>query len=98
MELNPQFDNEEKNFLINYTANIWPKIEPTITEITTRLALEYFGIDCYIKDDGNILAFEINANMNVLINTEQTPNRWEQPIEAIRQAVIALIKRKAQFS
>jgi glutathione synthase/RimK-type ligase-like ATP-grasp enzyme len=98
MEQNPQFDNEEKSFLINYTANIWPKIEPTITEITTRLALEYFGIDCYIKDDGNILAFEINANMNVLINTEQTPNRWEQPIEAIRQAVIALIKRKAQFS
>ena len=95
---NIKFDDEEKDYFVSYEEKIWPKIKHTISQITARLALEYYGIDCDIAADGTILAFEINANMNVLINTAETPNRWEQPIETIRQAVIELIKKKAKFS
>jgi glutathione synthase/RimK-type ligase-like ATP-grasp enzyme len=98
MQENDQFDKEEDAFLLGYEVDVWPKIAPTIEAITAILALDYYGIDCNIADDGTILAFEINANMNVLINHGEKPNRWQQPIETIRQAVINLIKSKAQFS
>ena len=98
MTENTNFDEEENQFIVDYEKNVLPKIENTISKITARLALEYYGIDCNIAADGTILAFEINANMNVLTNTGETPNRWEQPIETIRQAVIELIKTKAKFN
>jgi glutathione synthase/RimK-type ligase-like ATP-grasp enzyme len=98
MAENIKFDEEEKDYFIGYEEKIWPKIKHTISEVTARLELEYYGIDCDIAADGTILVFEMNANMNVLTNNGAIPNRWEQPIETIRQAVIELIKTKAKFS
>jgi glutathione synthase/RimK-type ligase-like ATP-grasp enzyme len=95
---NTKFDEEEKDYFFGYEEKIWPKITHTISQVTARLELEYYGIDCDIASDGTILAFEINANMNILTNSGAVPNRWEQPIETIRQAVIELIKTKAKFS
>jgi hypothetical protein len=45
-----------------------PMLRPAIQEITRRLELEYFGIDCCILPSGELLVFEANANMNVLYN------------------------------
>jgi len=43
-----------------------PPLRPAIAEIARRLQLEYFGIDCDMRPDGQLLVFEANANMNVL--------------------------------
>ncbi len=45
-----------------------PKLRPAIREISNRLQLEYFGVDCNIRPNGEMLIFEANANMNVLFN------------------------------
>jgi glutathione synthase/RimK-type ligase-like ATP-grasp enzyme len=46
-----------------------PQLRPAIDEITSRLKLEYYGIDCNLRPDGQMLIFEANANMNNLHGT-----------------------------
>jgi glutathione synthase/RimK-type ligase-like ATP-grasp enzyme len=48
-----------------FNKEMKPLIQPIITQIHNRLKLDYFGIDCHIDSDMNIVVFEINANMNV---------------------------------
>ena len=56
------------------------------------LQLDYFGIDCSIDEDMNIILFELNANMNVLIRSnnelESSTNQYR---DRIYQAVINMI-------
>ena len=69
-----------------------PIIRPAIDEISRRLQLEYYGIDCHIDAQGNILIFEVNANMNILKNN-YTP--LEEQMQRIRQHIRQLITRRS---
>jgi hypothetical protein len=51
------------------SGEVLPQLRPAIDEITSRLKLEYFGIDCNLRPDGQMLIFEANANMNNLHGT-----------------------------
>ena len=69
---------------------VLPPLRPAIDEITNRLQLEYYGIDCSLRPDGQMLIFEANANMNVL----HGPNpviRYR--VEAIEQKLHALLTK-----
>ena len=73
----------------NQTA---PMIRPAIDEITRRLQLEYYGIDCNIDGQGNILIFEVNANMNILSSTTSI---LEEQLQRIRRHILKLIEKYA---
>jgi glutathione synthase/RimK-type ligase-like ATP-grasp enzyme len=67
-----------------------PPLRPAIREVTNRLQLEYYGIDCSLRPDGQILIFEANANMNVL----HGPNPITRyRVEAIEKSLHALLTR-----
>lgn len=67
-----------------------PMIRPAIDEITRRLQLKYYGIDCNIDKEGNILVFEVNANMNIL--TQSNPLLVQQ-VKRIKQHILKLLKK-----
>ncbi len=73
-----QFNNEIK-----------PSIQPIITQIHHRLGLDYFGIDCHIDNEMNLLVFEINANMNVF--TTMHNSVFKKHTEKILQALIKML-------
>jgi glutathione synthase/RimK-type ligase-like ATP-grasp enzyme len=78
-----------------FALKIKPLIQPTVTRIYDRLGLDYFGIDCHIDKEMNLLVFEINANMNVFIQTKNS--LFSKHIEMIRAALIKmLIKDRKQ--
>jgi len=52
----------------NMDAELIPKLRPVFREISDRLQLEYFGVDCNVRPNGELLIFEANANMNILFN------------------------------
>jgi len=52
-----------------------------------RLDLDYFGVDCHIDRNRDVLLFEANACMKVLKNYRPLPNRFEAPIARIRTAL-----------
>ena len=66
-----------------------PSIQLIVTEIYHRLGLDYFGIDCYIDKEMNLLAFEINANMNIFIQTENSV--FKKHIEMTHHALIKMM-------
>ena len=72
-----------------FSKEIKPFIQPTITEIYHRLGLDYFGIDCHIDDDMNMLAFEINVNMNIFIQVRNSA--FKDLTEIIRKALIKML-------
>lgn len=55
-----------------FSREIQSHIQPAITEIHRRLGLNYFGIDCNIDKDMNLLIFEINANINIFGDSENS--------------------------
>ena len=95
MKNNPALQEEEAKLLVEFDETLRPKVIDAVDEITRTLQLDYYGIDCSIDAAGNMLAFEINPNMNILINNQQTPNIWEVPIANIINHVSDLVMRKA---
>ena len=76
----------------NFFKEIKPKIQPIVTEIHKRLGLDYFGIDCNLDEEMNMLAFEINASMLLIVrNTKNQKSIFSNHVEKIRSAVIFLI-------
>ena len=66
-------------------------IQTTITEIYEKLGLDYFGIDCHIDDNKNILIFEVNANMDVLQTSKKKKELLDPYIKKINLAIIKMI-------
>ena len=75
MNDNPGLWTEERESYERFESELKPAILPAISEITRRLNLEYYGIDCNINEQGELLIFEANANMNVLHSPNQA-SRW----------------------
>ncbi|KYJ87632.1 ATP-grasp domain-containing protein [Sulfurovum riftiae] len=75
----------------SFIEKIKPLIQPTITEVYNYLGLDYFGIDCYIDNEMNLLIFEINANMRVSIIKNPEKNEFKQHVDMIRQALIKIL-------
>jgi len=72
------------------SGEVIPSLRNAIDEMTNRLKLEYYGIDCCLLPDGQMLIFEANANMNVL----HGPNPAARyRVEAIEQKLYALLTK-----
>lgn len=85
---------EEKQMLESFQQQLMPLIQPAISEMSNQIGLDYFGIDCAINNENELLLFEANANMNMLINPNSSPNIWERPITDIVHALITVISSK----
>jgi glutathione synthase/RimK-type ligase-like ATP-grasp enzyme len=63
-----------------------PPLLEAIRGISQRLGLEYFGIDCSLRPDGQMLVFEANANMNLLHNPHpELQERFDKLNELVYQ-------------
>jgi glutathione synthase/RimK-type ligase-like ATP-grasp enzyme len=94
MEKHKKYQSQEAKILKSFNVKIKPKIKGVIHEIYQTLGLDYFGIDCHIDDNMNLLVFEINANMNVLVNNAKDRNNlWTKQIDTIKNALITMIQK-----
>lgn len=60
--------NDELERTLMLESTLIPKARKALEEIARRMELDYFGLDCCIDEDGKVLVFEANANMNMLFN------------------------------
>ena len=92
MQKQPKYQVMEQKALKNFEKEIKPKIQQSISKLYQVTKLDYFGIDCSIDSDFNLLIFELNANMNVLINNaKDKENIWSEPISKIQNAITQMI-------
>ena len=72
------------------SRELLPRFRPAIDAITARLGLQYYGMDCKLGEDGRMVIFEANANMNVL-HSPNAASRYR--VEAIAQRLHALLEK-----
>jgi glutathione synthase/RimK-type ligase-like ATP-grasp enzyme len=80
-------DEEEEDLFNTFQSEWVPSLKPVFSEITRRLDLDYFGVDCHIDRNRDVLLFEANGCMKVLKNYRPLPNRFEAPIARIKTAL-----------
>jgi tetratricopeptide (TPR) repeat protein len=68
-----RMQDEEKAFLENPSSVFSAQNYETLRTIQQAVGLEYFGIDCGIDQDGNLVVFEVNASMMVHPYNEAFP-------------------------
>jgi glutathione synthase/RimK-type ligase-like ATP-grasp enzyme len=64
-------------------------IQKIVTDIYNQLQLDYFGIDCYIDKNMDILVFEVNPNMGALFYVKG--EIFNDNVDKIREAVTNMI-------
>ncbi len=93
MRQNKIYIEKEKKILDSFDNDLKPYIKKQITEICQKIGLDYFGIDCFVDKNFNMLIFEVNASMNILIKPKGLPNEFtlnkktDLIIEAIKQMI-----------
>jgi glutathione synthase/RimK-type ligase-like ATP-grasp enzyme len=80
-------ESEEYAVLSSFEETRALRWRPVFREIARRLELDYFGVDCAEDKSGQLLLFEANACMNILDNTQRSPNMWDMPIARIKAAL-----------
>jgi glutathione synthase/RimK-type ligase-like ATP-grasp enzyme len=62
--------------------------------VRERFGLDYFGIDCGLDPDGNLVVFEVNASMLVHDGNVEFP--YEDPfVRVIKTAFDAMLRSRA---
>lgn len=87
----PETDADEQARMESFETQLLPLIQPTVLEMADRIGLDFFGIDCHIEAEGQILLFEANACMNILHRTDPPPNMWDKPIAEVETALMDLL-------
>ncbi len=82
---------QERRIIDSFDDVLGPAIEQRITEIYRRIGLDYFGIDCALNADGDLVIFEVNATMNILVDIRLKPDLWSGATEKIKVALLDLI-------
>ena len=87
MTENPELQLKEAEIIENFEDDFKLQIKDAVYKIYEKIGLDYFGIDCAIRNNKLIL-FEVNATMNMLVNNQPIPNIWEKQIDRIVQALV----------
>ncbi len=82
--------DDEKAYFDRFNNELLPPMRQAIDEITRRLQLEYYGIDCSLRPDGQMVVFEASANMNFLYNPY---DRIQYRVDAIVDLIHKMLTR-----
>lgn len=90
MEKNPGIFSREE--LADRRQHRVDLARPALKQIHERLGLDYFGIDCQVGEEGEVLVFEANATMNMLA---QGQGAYLENVEVVRDRVKAMMSRRS---
>jgi hypothetical protein len=86
--------DEEKAFLADPGAVFSPAHHDALAAIRAAIGLEFFGIDCALDRDGDIVVFEVNAS--ILIHDDNADFPYKTPYCArIKDALDRMVTRLA---
>jgi tetratricopeptide (TPR) repeat protein len=94
MDRHAWMQDEEKAFLADPGAVFSPAHHDALAAIRAAIGLEFFGIDCALDRDGDIVVFEVNAS--ILIHDDNADFPYKTPYCArIKDALDRMVTRLA---
>lgn len=96
MSKNTQYAKKEVKIFESFEQSFRPYLKEQIKQIYQRVGLDYFGIDCFIDENFNILIFEVNSSMNILIKPKDIPNELllNQKTDKIKNTIERMIVKR----
>jgi glutathione synthase/RimK-type ligase-like ATP-grasp enzyme len=91
MKEHPELQKKAEDTMRNFETDLKPHIQPLVTQIHTRIGLDYFGIDCSLDTSGDMLVFEINASMYLKASATRDDSFHQPYIEKIQNALVEMI-------
>jgi glutathione synthase/RimK-type ligase-like ATP-grasp enzyme len=90
----PWMQQEEAAFLADPAAVFNAAHYQALRVVRERFGLDYFGIDCGLDPDGNLIVFEVNASM--LVHDDNTEFPYKDPfVRVIKTAFDAMLRNRA---
>jgi glutathione synthase/RimK-type ligase-like ATP-grasp enzyme len=86
MTEHPAYYEQEQHFVQDFNAAFSLRLNPIAQEIYQQIPVDFVGLDCCLLPDGQLMIFEMNANMTILTNNPPKANRLAA-IEKIKAAV-----------
>jgi tetratricopeptide (TPR) repeat protein/glutathione synthase/RimK-type ligase-like ATP-grasp enzyme len=94
MDKHAWMQQEEETFLRDPWSVFSPANLSTLQAIRQAIGLDYFGIDCSIDRNGEVVVFEVNASMLVHDDNAQFP--YKNPyVAVIKRAFDAMLEKTA---
>jgi tetratricopeptide (TPR) repeat protein len=90
----PWMQDEERAFLADPWHVFGSAQQAALRSIRETIALDYFGIDCALMPNGDVLVFEVNASMLVHDSNQQFAYR-KPAVERIKRAFHSLLASTA---
>jgi aromatic-L-amino-acid decarboxylase len=92
----PEHRAEDEAFLKNMPAVLGPRAMTALQHIQSTLGLDYGGIDFGVNERGDLLLFEANATMAVVVPDKDTRWDYRRPAtEQIYTAVWTMLRDRA---
>jgi hypothetical protein len=91
---NPSLRNDERLFFESFKRDIYPKYEKALHAIHERIGLDIYGIDCFLKENGEIVIFEANPCMDLLSMWSGPENEYGYKTPhraAVRNAIVKVL-------
>ncbi len=96
MAENPAHRQEDANFLADMPAVLGPAAIAALEKIAQTLALDYAGIDFALGPFGEVIVFEANATMTVVVPGPEPIWNYRRPaVETIFRAVWKMLQGRA---
>jgi glutathione synthase/RimK-type ligase-like ATP-grasp enzyme len=90
---------EDHAFLKDMVSVLGPRAMTGLEQIQQTLGLDYGGIDFGLNEDGDILLFEANATMAVIVPDKGEQWDYRRPaVDNIYKAVWIMLREKARYS
>ena len=89
---NPTKQAEERRFLDDISSVFPPAAMQALADIAARVGLDYFGLDCGLLDNGDVVVFEVETGMIVHDRNEGSAFEYKiLPARKILRAVEGMI-------
>ncbi len=94
MQNNLELIAQEQAFLDHPERHFKESVQQALAQIRRELELDYFGVDCGLNADGDLVVFEINACVNVIQRHQAPFGYLNAAVERIRTGVIEMVLRR----
>jgi len=86
----PESIQKEEKMFQDFEQKIKPRLQKHMIKIHQQVKLDFFGVDCCLLSDGQLLVFEVNANI-LDLNHLMPHYYYTHALEKLRSSVLKLL-------
>jgi hypothetical protein len=91
---NQSLRDDDRCFFESFQRDIFPKYERPLNAIYDMIGLDIYGMDCFLKENGEVVIFEASPCMDLLSMWPGSDNEYSYQIPlraAVRNTIVKVL-------